>query len=119
MELGTSFDSKASQIPESQLDKNGRVVRWRIFQTDAQKVAQGEGVRSAPRDAALRIDPFEIANQQQPEVHAWRQARPSHDFGIKMIGNDLRRNHRSGARPAADSIACRMGDWRPLENPSS
>src|SRR5882762_1964924 len=29
------------------------------------------------------------------------------------------RNHRSSARPAADSIACRMGDWRPSENSSS
>ena len=63
--------------------RNGRVVRGRIFQIDAQKVAQGEGVRRAPRDAALQIDPFEIANKQQPEVHAWRQARPSHDFRIE------------------------------------
>src|SRR2546430_7642434 len=40
---------------------------------------------ATPRDAALRIDPFEIANQQQPEVHAWRQARPSHDFRIEWL----------------------------------
>src|SRR5207244_5636365 len=39
----------------------------------------------AQRDAAIRIDTFEIANQQQPEVHAWRQARPSHDFGIEWL----------------------------------
>src|SRR6266852_5452988 len=36
-----------------------------------------------------------------------------------MVDTDLRRNHRSSARPAADSIACRMGDWRPSENSSS
>src|ERR1700756_1668265 len=29
-----------------------------------------------------------------------------------MVDTDLRRNHRSSARPAADSIACRIGDWR-------
>jgi len=40
-------------------------------------------VRRAPCNAALRIDPLEVANQQQPEVHAWRQARPSHDFSIE------------------------------------
>jgi len=28
---------------------------------------------------------YEIANQQQPEVHAWRQARPSHDFRIEWL----------------------------------
>ena len=36
-----------------------------------------------------------------------------------MVDTDLRRNHRSSARPAADSIACRMGDFRPSENSSS
>ena len=36
-----------------------------------------------------------------------------------MVDTDLRRNHRSSARPAADSIACRMGGWRPSENSSS
>src|ERR1700741_1808235 len=36
-----------------------------------------------------------------------------------MVDTDLRRNHRSSARPAADSIACRMDDWRPSQNSSS
>src|SRR5436853_6457396 len=36
-----------------------------------------------------------------------------------MVGTDLRQNHRSGARPATNLIAYRMGDWRPSENPSS
>src|SRR5246127_3200719 len=76
---------KFIKIDQATGARNGRVVRGRLFQTAAQKVAQGEGVRRAPRDAAVRIDPFEIANQQQPEVHAWRQARPSHDFRIEWL----------------------------------
>ena len=62
---------------------------------------------------------YEIANQQQPEVHAWRQARPSHDFRIEWLTLIFDEHHRSSARPAADSIPCRMGDWWPSENSSS
>ena len=44
--------------------RNGRVIRRRLFQTDAQKLAQGKRVRRTPRDPALRVDAFEGANQQ-------------------------------------------------------
>src|SRR2546430_717598 len=35
-----------------------------------------------PRSESI---PSKIANQQQPEVHAWRLARPSHDFRIEWL----------------------------------
>jgi hypothetical protein len=37
----------------------------------------------APRDAALRIDVFEVPDQQQPETDAGRQAGSVHRFGAE------------------------------------
>jgi hypothetical protein len=62
---------------------NGRVVGRRVFQTDAQEVAQGEGVRRPPRNTAFGVDALKIANQQQAKVNAWRQARPAHRLGVE------------------------------------
>ena len=46
------------------------------------KVAEsGEAQEHANSGLAL----YEIAHQQQPEIHAWRRARPSHDFHIEWL----------------------------------
>ena len=40
---------------------------------------------SAARHAMPRSESIPSKYQQQPEVHAWRQARPSHDFRIAWL----------------------------------
>ena len=47
-----------------------------LVEPQAQEGAHGQRVGRAPRDAALRIEPFEIADQQQAEVPAGGEARP-------------------------------------------
>src|SRR6266850_1532278 len=42
------------------------------------KTAHRQRVAGAPGDPAFRVDPFKVADQQQPEVPTRRQARPSH-----------------------------------------
>ena len=54
------------------------MIRRRFRQHQAEKLAQGKRVRGAPRDRALGVQAFEIANQQQPEVAAQQSpGRPS------------------------------------------
>ena len=71
------------QIDQSTRARNRRMVWRRAVQSDAEEVAQCERVRRPPRDAALRIDALEVANQQQPEIDARRQARPAHRDGVE------------------------------------
>ena len=40
-------------------------------------------VRRSPRDAALRVDAFEVPDQQQPKIDARRQTQSAHRLGIK------------------------------------
>jgi hypothetical protein len=63
--------------------RDRRVLRRRFLQPQAQKPAERERVRGAPRDAALRIDPFEVADQQQPEIRAGEQAGATHRRGVE------------------------------------
>src|SRR5437867_3864523 len=56
--------------------RNRRVVRRRLAQTDAQKIAQRQRVRRTPSDAALGVNTFEVADQQQPKIDPRRQSRP-------------------------------------------
>src|SRR5690606_8570627 len=41
------------------------------------EAAQGERIGHAPRDPALRVQTLEVTNEQQPEVHPGRHARPA------------------------------------------
>jgi len=59
------------------------VIRRRLGQRDAQKIAQRQRVRRTPGDAALGVNALEITNQQQPEIDPWRQTRPAHRLRIK------------------------------------
>jgi hypothetical protein len=56
------------EIDQPTRARNRRVVWRRVFQTDGQKVAQCERGCRAPRDAALRIDALEVADQQQAKI---------------------------------------------------
>jgi hypothetical protein len=61
-------DPMCFEIDQPTRARNRRVIRRDVFQTDAQKVTQGERVRRAPRNAAFGVDALEIPNQQQAEV---------------------------------------------------
>ena len=73
------------EIDQSARARNRRVVRRRLVQTDAQKIAQRQRIRRAPSDPALRVDAFEIADQRQPEVDPRWQARAAHRLGIEWL----------------------------------
>ena len=54
-----------------------RVVRRGLVQGEIQKRPDAQRVGSAPRDRPFRVQPFEVAEQQQPEIAARRQTRPA------------------------------------------
>ena len=51
------------------------MVRRRLRQHHAEKLAQGKRIGRTPRNRALGVQAFEVTNQQQPKVAARRQAR--------------------------------------------
>ena len=55
--------------------RNRRVIRGRRLQPESQEAPHRQRVRRTPRDAALRIDAFEVPNQQQADVATGRQTR--------------------------------------------
>jgi hypothetical protein len=59
------------------------MVRWVVFQADAQEIPQRQRIGRTPRDAALRVNVFEVPDQQQPEVDAGRQARATHPLRVE------------------------------------
>src|SRR3989442_412791 len=52
-------------------------------------MAQRQRVRRSPRDAALALDPLEIANQQQAKIPPRRQRRPPHRLGVETLALPL------------------------------
>jgi DNA-binding transcriptional LysR family regulator len=63
--------------------RNRRMVRWVVFQADAQEIPQRQRIGRTPSDAALRVNAFEVPDQQQPEVDAGRQARATHRLRVE------------------------------------
>jgi hypothetical protein len=59
------------------------VVGRRLHQLYIQKSAQRKGVGRSPGNCALRIETFEVANQQQSKIATGRQTWSPHRFGIK------------------------------------
>jgi hypothetical protein len=59
------------------------VIRRRLNQRDAEEVAQRQRIRRTPRDAALRVDALEVANQQQADIDPRRQPRSAHLLGVE------------------------------------
>src|SRR5437867_12968220 len=58
--------------------RDGRMIGRPVLQPQAQEGAHRQRVGRAPRDAALGVEPFEIADQQQAEVPTRGEARPPH-----------------------------------------
>src|SRR2546422_11552098 len=52
-------------------------------------MAQRQRVRRSPRDAALALDPLDIANQQQAKIPPRRQRRPPHRLGVETLALPL------------------------------
>ena len=63
------------QIDQPARPRDRRVLGRRLVESQPQKPAQGQRIGGPPRNPPLRIDALEIADQQQPEVHAGRQTR--------------------------------------------
>ena len=59
------------------------MVRRRVVQLEVQKVPDAQRVGGAPGDRPLRVQPFEVAQQQQPKVAARRQTRAADAVGIE------------------------------------
>jgi hypothetical protein len=53
------------------------MVRRCVRQDQAEKLAQRKRIGGSPRDRALRVQAFEIADQQQLEVTTGRQPWPA------------------------------------------
>ena len=67
--------------PASARDR--RVVRRRLLEAESHEPANGQRIGRTPRDAAFRIETFEVADQQQPEIASRFQTRAPHGRGIE------------------------------------
>ena len=65
-----------------------------------------------PRDRPLRVQPFKVAEHQQPEVPPRRQTRPPDPVGVKNARTAPRRMRRSPRHRTAGSAARRTGARR-------
>ena len=89
------FDTIKELISQHARLLEGKVVRRRLRQHQTEKVAQCKRISSPPGDRAFRVQAFEVADQQQPEVAPWRQPWPalirveslaeSFDVGIEVM----------------------------------
>jgi hypothetical protein len=65
------------EIDQAPRAGNRRMIRRRLRQHQPEEFAQGKRICRPPRDRALGIQAFEVADQQQPEIPARRQPRPT------------------------------------------
>ena len=98
------------------------IVEWSggaSSNANAEKVAQRQRVRRAPRDAALGVDALEVADQQQPEVDARRQTRAGPSSRRRRLAQRFDEVVEALLRAASDSAARRTGDSPPSADRSS
>jgi hypothetical protein len=69
--------------------RNRRVMRWRLVQFESEKAAHAQRIGRAPRDRALRVEPFEVAEQQHTEIPARWQARTADLVGVEALAQRL------------------------------
>ena len=65
------------------------MIGRRFVQRDIQKRPQRQRILRPPGDPSLGINPFEIADQQQPKIDPWRQAGPPLLLRIKPPAQPL------------------------------
>ena len=63
--------------------RDRRVIWRRLLDAESHEPADGQRIGRTPRDAAFRIETFEVADQQQPEIASRFQTRPPHRRGIE------------------------------------
>jgi hypothetical protein len=88
---------------------NRRMIRRCVRQHQPEELAQRKRVGRTPRDGALRVQPFEVPDQQQPDVAARRETRAANLVGHRTADTVLRRSRRSPRCREFDSVACRTG----------
>ena len=64
--------------------RHRRVVRRRLVQRHVQKLPQAQRIGGPPRNRPFRVQTFEVAEQQQPEVAARRQTRPADPLRLEL-----------------------------------
>ena len=71
------------QIDQPPRPRDRRVVGGGVWQLQMQEATHTQRVRRPPRDRPLRVQPFKVAEHQQPEVPPRRQTRPPDPVGVK------------------------------------
>ncbi len=71
------------------------MLRRFLVGSQEQEVPQRQAVGTTPSDAALTIDPLEVADEQHPEVPSWRN-RAAPTRGIKGLTKILNKRIESG-----------------------
>ena len=64
-------------INQATRPRNRRMIRRRLRQRQSEKLAQGKRIGRPPGDRALRIQSFEIPDQQEPEITSRWQPWPA------------------------------------------
>ncbi len=81
------------------------MIGGRGVEAEPHEAAHGERIGRPPGDATLRVEPFEVSDQQQPEVQARRQARPAHHRRVELPTRRPPRTGRSRPRRGWRSAA--------------
>ena len=68
------------------------MIGRRFVQRDIQKRPQRQRILRPPGDPALGIDPFEIADQQQPKIDPRRQAGPPLLLRLEPLAQPLHKS---------------------------
>jgi hypothetical protein len=77
------------EIDQAPGPRNRRMIRRRLGQHQPEKLAERKGIRGAPRDGALGVQAFEVADQQQAKVAPGRQTRPADLVGVESLAERL------------------------------
>ena len=72
------------QIDRASRARDRRVIGGRLVQRETQERADRQRVARAPGDPPFRIDPFEVADQQQPEIAPRLETRSAHDRRVEL-----------------------------------
>ena len=89
----TSSRCCSGPVPAGPRDRgragNCRMVRRCLRQHQPEKFTERKRIRRTPRNRALGVQAFEIADQQQPEVASGRQARSANLLGIELLAESF------------------------------
>ena len=64
--------------------RHRRLIRGRFVQPDVQELPQAQRIGCAPRHRPFRLQAFEVAEQQHPEVATRRERGPADSVGVEL-----------------------------------